>query len=664
MSLDDGTGPKIPCVPGPPGCAHDLTLSAVKFGRHLCGNLDAASEREWLVPDGLGGYAMGTVAGLRTRRYHGLLVVATRPPGGRMLGLAAVDPVLIIGERRIPLATHEWGSGAIVPSGHVHLESFELEDGLPRWRWTVGDVVIEREVAMDHGRASVAIIHRVLRAPGPVALELHPLCTWRDVNGVRFAEGPPRVDIGADGFVFEDAYRVAGAGYVSGGEWYHGVHYRVEKARGLSDLEDLWHAGYFAAQLEPGQSHELVAWAGSPRIPPRRPEAIFHKARHRAGALIATAHAVDEVDRMLAVAADQFIVEGPRVVAGYPWFGDWSRDTMTSYEGLFLDTGRQEEGRKLLVRAAQTLSEGMLANTTDSGETEYNTADATLWYLHAVGRHVQRTGDHDLASELSAALLDVIEHHRSGTRFGIKVDPTDSLLRQGADGVALTWMDARYEGKPITQRAGKAVEINALWINALATVANLEERLKHDTSDLRRLAQLARDSFKHHFLGPAGCADVVDPDSFQVRPNCLLAVSLPYAPLLESSIVRVAGAELLTSLGLRSLAPSDPQYAGLHRGGLRERDTAYHQGTVWPWLIGPYVEAALRTGVQVTGVLAGLEKHLWEWGLGSVSETADGDPPHRGSGCPMQAWSVAELIRARRMLRTRAGNTRQLPAAP
>jgi predicted glycogen debranching enzyme len=581
-----------------------------------------------------------------------------------MLGLAAIDPVLIIGERRIPLAVHEWGSGAIVPNGHVHLESFELEDGLPRWRWTVGDVAIEREVAMDHGRASVAIIHRVIRAPGPVALELHPLCTWRDVHGVRFAEGPPRVDIGADGFVFEDAYRVAGTGYVSGGEWYHGVHYRVEKSRGMSDLEDLWHAGHFKAVLEPGQAHELVAWAGPAGIPPRRPEAIFHKARHRAGALIATAHAVDEVDRLLAVAADQFIVEGPRVVAGYPWFGDWSRDTMTSYEGLFLETGRQEEGRKLLLRAAQSLSEGMLANTTDSGETEYNTADATLWYLHAVGRHVQRTGDHDLAAELSAALLDVIEHHRSGTRFGIKVDPSDSLLRQGADGVALTWMDARVEGKPITQRAGKAVEINALWINALATVANLEERLKHDASDLRRLAQLARESFKRHFLGPSGCADAVDPDSLQVRPNCLLAVSLPYAPLLESSIVRVAGAELLTSVGLRSLAASDPQYIGLHRGGLRERDMAYHQGTVWPWLIGPYVEAALRTGVPVPGVLAGLEQHLWEWGLGSVSETADGDPPHRGSGCPMQAWSVAEVIRARRMLRTRAGNTRQLPAAP
>jgi predicted glycogen debranching enzyme len=504
----------------------------------------------------------------------------------------------------------------------------------------------------------------VVRAPGPVGLELHALCTWRDVHGERFADGPPAVDIGTDGFVFEGAYRVAGTGYVPGGEWYRGVHYRVEADRGLGDTEDLWHAGHFAAQLEPGQTHELVAWAGPPGVPPRRPAAIFHKARHRADAVIATAQAVDEVDRLLALAADQFIVEGPMVVAGYPWFGEWSRDTMTSYEGLFLETGRQEEGRKLLLRAAETLSEGMLANTNDAGETEYNTADATLWFLHAVGRHVQRTGDHDLAGELSPSLLDVIEHHRSGTRYGIKADPTDSLLRQGADGVALTWMDARVDGRPITQRAGKAVEINALWINALATVATLEERLKHDASDLRRLAQLARESFKHHFLSPTGCADVVDPDSFQIRPNCLLAVSLPHAPLLEAGIVRIAGAELLTSLGLRSLAPTEPAYHGLHRGSVRERDAAYHQGTVWPWLIGPYVEAALRTGVPVGGVLAGLEQHLWEWGLGSVSETADGDPPHRATGCPMQAWSVAEVIRARRMLRTRAATTRQLPQAP
>jgi predicted glycogen debranching enzyme len=626
----------------------------MKFGREVCGNLDAASEREWLVTDGLGGYAMGTVGGLRTRRYHGLLVVATKPPGGRMLGLAALDATLVIGERRIRLGVHEWASGAIDPGGHVHLESFVLEHGIPRWRWTVGDVAVEREIAMDRGRAAVAITHRIVRASGPVRLELHPLCTWRDAHGERFASGAPGVELAARGFVFDGAYRVAASGLfeADGAGWYKDFHYRVEAERGLNDHEDLWHAGLFAVQLEVGQAHEMVAWAAPLDEPPPAAAAITARALERASGLEASARAGDEAGRILAIAADQFIVSGPTVVAGYPWFGDWSRDTMTSYEGLFLETGREAEGRALLLRTAATLSEGMLANTADTGDTEFNTADATLWFLHAVGRHVERTADLDLATSLSASLLDVIDHHRSGTRYGIKVDPADGLVRQGADGLALTWMDARIDGRPITQRAGKAVEINALWINGIATVARLEERLGRDASALRSLEHQARESFKGAFLRPSGCADVVDPDNMQLRPNCLLAISLPHAPLAESGIVRVAGAELLTSLGLRSLAPPDPAYIGQHRGGPRERDAAYHQGTVWPWLIGPYVEAAVKTGVSVEGVVEGLEQHLYEWGLGSVSETADGDPPHAATGCPMQAWSVAELIRARSLVRS------------
>ena len=508
---------------------------------------------------------------------------------------------------------------------------------------------------MDYGRAAVAITHRVIRAPGPVRLELHPLCTWRDVHGERFATGPPVVDLAARGFVFEGAYRVAASGLFEsvGAAWYRDVHYRVEAERGLNAIEDLWHPGHFAVQLEVGQAHETVAWAAPLDEPPPPAIAITARAVERAASVAASARAEDEAGRLLSIAADQFIVSGPTVVAGYPWFGEWSRDTMTSYEGLFLETGREAEGRELLLRMAATLSEGMLANTADAGGTEYNTADATLWFLQAVGRHVERTSDLDLAAALSASLLDVIDHHRSGTRFGIQVDPADGLLRQGADGLALTWMDARVDGVPITQRAGKAVEINALWINGLATVATLQERLGRDASAIRGLERQARDSFVGSFPRPSGCADVVDPDNLQVRPNCLLAISLPHAPLAESAIVRVSSGELLTSLGLRSLAPSDPAYVGRHRGGPRERDAAYHQGTVWPWLIGTYVEAALKTGVPIEGVLEGLELHLYEWGLGSVSETADGDAPHAATGCPMQAWSVAELIRARRLIRSR-----------
>jgi predicted glycogen debranching enzyme len=456
-----------------------------------------------------------------------------------------------------------------------------------------------------------------------------------------------------DGFVFEGAYRVLGPAFEPGGEWYRGVRYRVEADRGLNDQEDLWFAGRFAVSLDPGEELGVVAWAGDPPLEPPPARAIVDAARRRSADVAAVARPDDDVDRLLAVAADQFVVEGPTVVAGYPWFGDWSRDTMTSYEGLFLETGRWDEGRALLVRAAGTLSEGMLANTADVGGTEYNTVDATLWFLRAVGRHVMVTGDASLASDLGPALESVVEHHVAGTRFGIRVDPEDGLLTQGAEGWALTWMDARVDGVPITARAGKPVEINALWINGLASVARLQEHLGSDASWIRSLEATTRASFARRFVRDGVVPDVVDGpegDSAAVRPNQLLAASLPYGPLQDPMVVR-ACAPLLTSLGLRSLSPSDPAYLGRHRGGPSDRDRAYHQGTVWPWLIGPYAEAAVRTGVPVPTLLDGLERHLGEWGLGSVSETADGDPPHAATGCPFQAWSVAELIRARRILR-------------
>jgi len=346
------------------------------------------------------------------------------------------------------------------------------------------------------------------------------------------------------------------------------------------------------------------------------------------------------------------------VVAGYPWFGDWSRDTFTSYEGLFLETGRSDEGRSLLGRAAASISEGMLANTADAGGTEYNTVDGTLWFLHALGRHVARTGDLDLAAGLAPVLGSIVKHHVAGTRFGIRVDD-DGLLTWGAPGSALTWMDARIDGVPVTPRAGKPVEVNALWTNGLATVADLLGRIGADAGEPERLLNTGRAAFTQRFprRDGQGLYDVVDtggPDDAAVRPNQLLAVSLPEAPLdpagaAARSVVN-ACRSLVTSLGLRSLAPGSPGYTGRHRGGPAERDRAYHQGTVWPWLIGPWVDAARKIGAAGTGALAGLEAHLAEWGVGSVSETADGDPPHAATGCPFQAWSVAEVLRARRVL--------------
>jgi predicted glycogen debranching enzyme len=610
----------------------------MRFGPQLCGDLDAASSREWLVADGVGGYAMGTVGGLRTRRYHGIQVVATGGPARRMLGLAALDPVLVAGDARYRLAVHEWTSGTVDPTGNELLASFDLEDGVPRWRWQVGDIVVERELATVHGRPAVVVSHRFLRAPADVRLELAALGTWRDAHGERFGDGAPAVETLPDGFVFEGAYRVAGPGFVPAGEWFTGVRYREEAARGLVDHEDLWHAGTFSGA--PGEPLVVACWAYDLASPP--PPGAIEDARARARQL--AGGAADSVDAALLRAADQFVTTTPGVVAGYPWFGEWSRDTMTSYEGLFLETGRHEEGRALLLRFADTLSEGMLANTADTGTLEYNTADGTLWFVHAVGRHVERAGDLDLGVQVAPRLREVIDWHVQGTRYGIRVDHADGLLEQGAPGLALTWMDARVDGVPVTPRAGKAVEINALWVNALAVAG----RLLGDPGDIAVLERRARQSFRKAFLVDGRCLDVLGDAS--LRPNQLLAVALPHAPLDDRSVVESC-ATLLTPLGLRSLAPSDPAYVPRHRGGPAERDRAYHQGTVWPWLIGPYVEAALKTGVGADGVLSGLEAHLQECGLGSVSETADGAPPHGATGCPFQAWSVAETLRARRLLR-------------
>jgi predicted glycogen debranching enzyme len=353
----------------------------------------------------------------------------------------------------------------------------------------------------------------------------------------------------------------------------------------------------------------------------------------------------------------------PDVVAGYPWFGTWSRDTMTAYEGLFLSTGWYDEGRELLRAYAATLDDGMLANTADTGQTEHNTVDATLWFLHAVERHVSGTDDDDLAAEILPALDEVVAAHLRGTRYGIRVDPADGLVTQGAPGVALTWMDARVDGIPITPRAGKPVEVNALWINGLGAVAALQERLGRGAAGTHRLLARARESFERRFPFERGlhCAsglhdarplyDVVDGpagDDPALRPNQLLAWSLPRGPM-RGRPVPVATSALLTPLGPRSLAAGEAAFVPEHRGGPAQRDAAYHQGTVWPWLLGPYADAhASGSEKNLAELLAGIEAHLWEWGVGSVSETADGGAPHRATGCPFQAWSVAEVLRVRR----------------
>jgi predicted glycogen debranching enzyme len=642
------------------------------FGTQVCGSLELGTCREWLAADGCGGYAMGTVSGLRSRRYHGLLVTAGDIPGRRMVALASLDPVLTLPSgAKVRLATHEWASGAIDPRGHELLERFELRDGIPRWRWRVGDVVLERVLAMRYGSPSLAVVHRLVSG-GPVGLAVEPICTWRDAHGERRAASGLRVEQTADGAIVEDAYRIAGPGFELDGEWYLGAYHREEAARGLEPVEDLFRVGRFNATLRLGESLEISAWTGDGATlatSPPAPREVVAAARQRALAL--TAGDQDSTAGALNLAADAFIVgtgTGVDVVAGYPWFGAWSRDTMISYEGLFLATGRADEGRALLRAHGRTLSDGMLANTADAGRTEYNTADATLWFLHAVDRHVAATGDDDLAAELVGPLDAVVRWHLEGTRFGIRVDPADGLLTQGAPGYALTWMDAVVGGVPVTPRHGKAVELNALWINGLAALAGLHQRLGRDTADLDARRATATRSFRRRFPAPMGWLyDLVDSPVSEtgprnddgLRPNQLLAYALPNGPMrgTDPEPVRAVGRALLTPLGLRSLAPDVEDYRGVHQGDPASRDRAYHQGTVWPWLIGPYADAATAVGISTDRLLDGLVAHIGEWGVGSVSETADGDAPHRATGCPFQAWSVAETCRIYRQGRAGPGST-------
>jgi predicted glycogen debranching enzyme len=645
--------------------------------------LDSGTAREWLLTDGLGGYATGTAADLRTRRYHGLLVVTSEsgrpssagaPVAQRHLALASLDASLVVGQTRHRLATHAWADGAVDPAGHRLLATVEVRAGTVASRWQVGDVVVEREVAMAPGRPAVAAVFRLVRAPGPVRLDVAAVGTWRDAHGLRAGGADVTVTAAQDGVVVDGAWRVRGPGYTPGTGRWRGVHYREEVARGQDATEDVWHVAGFGVELEPGSSTGIVAWAGDAAAlaePPPPAQALVSDAHRHARTVLARVGATPRDGAMAALllAADQFVVAGPGVVAGYPWFGEWSRDTFTSYEGLFLATGRADLGREVLLRAAGRVSEGMLANTADGGRPEFNTLDAAPWFLHAVRRHVEVSGDTDLAAEVAPTLTSVVEAHLAGTRYGIRVDDDGLLTGGGPDtpGTALTWMDARVAGVPVTPRHGKPVEVNALWVSGLAGVASLLAGARRPASDVdrvRRLLDAAWASFLRRFVdvdgrrtGAAGSLlDVVDGpdgDDATTRPNQLLAVSLPDGPLRAGThgardVVR-AVRHLVTPLGLRTLSPGHPAYRGRHRGTPAERDTAYHQGTVWPWLVGPYVDAVRHAGDGVDGLLDGLLAHVGEAGLGSVSETADGDAPHAVSGAPFQAWSVAELLRVLRL---------------
>jgi glycogen debranching enzyme len=604
------------------------------FGPHVCGSLsaDAGTGREWLVTDGLGGYASGTVSGLRTRREHALLTVSGH------VALASLDlTVTLPSGAKVPLYTHAWESGSVEPSGHRHLETFTLDQGLPRWRWRIGDVVIERELAMRHGHPSVAVVHRVLSAPGPVGLAVAAMCTWRTAHTSRRADGPGlTVEPVSGGVIVDGAYRLHGPGWQPAGSWYLGVH--------TDAVEDLWHAGTFFRQAGPGGACEISAWAGPLGETPPPPPAVIAAERERAHRLVTLSKAEGYAETLV-LAADRFIVrtaDGPDVVAGYPGQGRWLADTMTAYEGLFLDTGRVEEGRELLI--ARTRAAARELRTPDAPWLRHDALDGPLWLVHAVDRHVTRTRDSALAAKLAAPLGRLLRHHLGGSG-PLSIDPADGLVRLASPG-------------PETPRVGKPVDLNALWVNALAAMCDLLGEGGHDDGEPRARHARAQESFAARFPAPEGWLyDVVEGpaaayplgagahhDDPSLRPHQLLAWSLPHAPMRgrPSNAVRAVGESLLTPLGPRTLAPGEYGYQPRRPA---DPDMAHHQGPVWTWLIGPYADACAATGRPVDGLLDALDAHLSEAGVGSLGETADGDAPHHASGVPFSARSVAEALR-------------------
>ena len=648
----------------------------IRCGRALCGDLLQAERREWLVTNGVGGYAAGSVAGTLTRRYHGLLI-APFHPDCRLL-FAKADATLQAGEREIPLFSNRWAGNVIVPHGYVHLESFHLAGRMPVWRYAIGHLLLEQRIWMEPGANTTYVAWRLapesaachsvqltvqllvnmrnhhaqtvmeqfqaqIDAPQPAQRRIqHPDCTmWLTASGGTLHDDP---------------------------NWFENFYLPLEHERGLAHLEHNFCIGSASLTLEPG------VWSGI--VASLQPEvdldlaAAQQRFLHRERQLLtqAAAHLPEAPEwiRQLVLAADSFLIErnlpnlpeAASVIAGYPWFGDWGRDTMIALPGLTLATGRYDMALRILRTFAQFVDQGMLPNLfSATGEPlAYNTADAALWYIEAWRAYSAATDDLVAMAEIFPVLQEIIAWHVAGTRFGIGLDSADGLLHCGEPGQQLTWMDAKIGDWVVTPRIGKPVEINALWYNALCVVADFAQQLGQSPAFYQDLAEQARAGFQR-FVRPdgGGLLDVLDSsdgDEVLVRPNQLLAVSLfhsPLEPAAQQAVLRICGHELLTSYGLRSLAPRHAAFRPHYVGDVLERDSGYHQGPAWGWLLGHYAMAEYRVHGNAAAALAVLEPirdHLQDAGLGTISEIFDGAPPHLPRGAPAQAWSVAGVLQA------------------
>jgi predicted glycogen debranching enzyme len=648
----------------------------IQFEREAWSDLEAALRREWLETNGLGGFASSTIIGLNTRRYHGLLVAATKPPVGRLVLLSKLEETLLIDGKRFDLSANRY-PGVIHPHGFHYLKQFRL-DPFPVFTYDVEGTEFEKSVFMIHGENSTVIQYELRKnnrpdVPKNLRLELRPLIAFRDYHGTTHKNGGINPGVQErSGLATVTPYQGLPDLHLAHnaidlrktGDWYCNFEYDAERERGLDCSEDLFNPFTLCFDLRLRRQASIIA-ATEQRDVTQAVEYRRAAITRRRKELVASP-IEDSFAQSLGAASDQYLVSRGNektVIAGYPWFGDWGRDTMIALPGLTLPTGKYEVARSILRTFAKHVDQGMLPNRfPDAGQTpEYNTVDATLWFFEAARAYLAYTCDLEFVrDELYTVFIDIISCHARGTRHGIKVDDS-GLLASGELGVQLTWMDAKVGDWVVTPRRGKPVEIQALWYNALCIMEDLADRFGDEAAQkrYRHMAAVAQWSFNRLFWNEKlGCLyDVVNggPPDPTVRPNQIFAVSLPHSMLPRDrarSVVEKVEEHLLTPFGLRTLAPSDPRYRGSYTGTPTERDGAYHQGTVWPWLLGPFIAAYIKVNGGSEGArrqaqawLSPLESHIVEAGLGQVSEIFEGDAPHRPCGCIAQAWSVAEILR-------------------
>ncbi len=643
----------------------------IELDKTITRDLNEASRREWLETNGLGGWASSTVSGAHTRRYHGLLVAATRPPVGRMVLLSKLDEVILCNGQRYDLACNYF-PGAVHPSGYNYLQSFEKEF-FPRSTYNAGGMRIQKTISAINGENTTLVLYEVMESQAPFVLELQPFVASREYHSLAHAND----SIQRDGHFQDGIFRVQpyegvpeffisipGTEFIPAPNWYFNFEYPVERQRGLDFREDLFTYGTFRQRLEAGQRVGVII---STRDPVGRDAFELHEQEEqRRRSLLHFLPNRDDFPVMLALAADQFLVQRSKnlrtIIAGYHWFTDWGRDTMIALPGITLVTGRYEDARKILLAFAGSVSQGMLPNRfPDAGEEpEFNTVDATLWFFVAVYDYFRYTRDSDFVhAEMLPVMQEILSWHEKGTRYAIHVD-SDGLLSAGASGVQLTWMDAKVGDWVITPRQGKAVEINALWYNALRIFTHLllsaDKQVKAIEYE-RRADQVKKSFYRVFWNKEKQCLfDYIDGDykDSAIRPNQVFALSLPF-PLLSAKrskrVLAVLEEKLLTPYGLRSLSPEHPDYRSRYEGDSLSRDSSYHQGTVWPWLLGPFITALINVNgsagkEQAKWIFETMAVHLTEAGIGTISEIFDAEAPHTARGCISQAWSVSELLRA------------------